>query len=353
LNFILHRSLRPLAGVDFTKYFPSEDGSVVWEAWQRAAMGLRSSPYQAVQGVAYAEEEVRGDRKQSTNVFRWDRVILNLPGSEDYNPARPWVFKVRDDDGSIAADVHGFMDDFRTSGKDKKDAWLSARRMGSVSSHLGLQEAARKRRESTQRPGAWIGSVLRAGSLGVFAIVTEGKWDKVKAHFAELLEMINTGPEKMNRLRMEQIRGFVNYVSMTYTWMKPNMIGVHLTIDGFRPGRDEAGWRVNRHQMIMSEEDMEMWIEMNLDVPLTVKAVPRLKRDIEALLELCSSDKPPLKRIRCSGWARAYYGFMDAAKPSFGASVQIDDRIHYEYGQWSSEVSERTSSNWKELANLV
>eukprot|EP00978_Attheya_sp_CCMP212_P043723 scaffold290114_cov35-Attheya_sp.AAC.1 len=45
---------------------------------------------------------------------------------------------------------------------------------------------------------------------------------------------------------------------------------------------------------------------------------------------------------------------MDAAaKPSFGASVQIGERIHYEYGQWSSEVSERTSSNWKELANLV
>eukprot|EP00978_Attheya_sp_CCMP212_P005652 scaffold12675_cov60-Attheya_sp.AAC.2 len=69
---MLHRSLRPLAGVDFTKYFPSEDGGVVWEAWQRAAMGLRSSPYQAVQGVAFAEEVVRGDRTQPTNVFRWD-----------------------------------------------------------------------------------------------------------------------------------------------------------------------------------------------------------------------------------------------------------------------------------------
>eukprot|EP00978_Attheya_sp_CCMP212_P007530 scaffold17431_cov52-Attheya_sp.AAC.1 len=207
-------------------------------------MGLRSSPYQAVQGVAFAEEVVRGGRTQPTNVFRWDRVILNLPGSDDYTPALPWVFKVRDDDGSIAADVHGFMDDFRTSGKDKKDGWLAARRMGSVSSHLGLQEAARKRRESTQRPGAWIGAVLRTGAFGVFAIVTEDKWDKVRAHFDELLEMINSDSEKMNRLRMEQqIRGFVNHVAMTYSWMTPNMIGVHLTIDGFRPGRDEAGWR--------------------------------------------------------------------------------------------------------------
>eukprot|EP00978_Attheya_sp_CCMP212_P022403 scaffold66847_cov57-Attheya_sp.AAC.2 len=240
-------------------------------------MGLHSSPYQAVQGVAFVEEEVRGDRTQPTNVFRWDQVILNLPGSDDYNPARPWVFKVRDDDGSIDADVHGFMDDFRTSGKDKKDRWLAARRMGSASSHLGLQEAAWKRRESTRRPGAWIGLVLWSGALGVFAIITEDKWDKVKAHVNELLEMINIDSENMNHLRMEQIRGFVNYVSMTYNWMKPNMIDVHLTIDGFRPGRDEAGWHVNCHQMIMSEDDMEMWIDMNLDVPLTVKAVPRLK----------------------------------------------------------------------------
>eukprot|EP00978_Attheya_sp_CCMP212_P029663 scaffold106064_cov25-Attheya_sp.AAC.1 len=44
---------------------------------------------------------------------------------------------------------------------------------------------------------------------------------------------------------------------------------------------------------------------------------------------------------------------MDAVKPSFRASVQIGERIHYEYRQWSSEVSERTSSNWKELANIV
>jgi hypothetical protein len=56
LNFVLHPTLKPLAGVDFTKYFPHEDGGKVWEAWCRAAMGLKSSPYQAVQGMAYAEE---------------------------------------------------------------------------------------------------------------------------------------------------------------------------------------------------------------------------------------------------------------------------------------------------------
>jgi hypothetical protein len=39
LNFILHRSIRPLAGVDLTHCAPDGARRVVWECWQRAAMG--------------------------------------------------------------------------------------------------------------------------------------------------------------------------------------------------------------------------------------------------------------------------------------------------------------------------
>eukprot|EP00978_Attheya_sp_CCMP212_P019105 scaffold53112_cov45-Attheya_sp.AAC.1 len=85
LNFILHPTIRPHTGVDFTKYFPNERGTAVWEPWQRAAMGLRSSPYQAFQAMAMAEE-----------------FIL---GSDDYDPSMPWVYKVRLSDGKIAVDV--------------------------------------------------------------------------------------------------------------------------------------------------------------------------------------------------------------------------------------------------------
>ena len=49
----------------------------------------------------------------------------------------------------------------------------------------------------------------------------------------------------------------------------------------------------------------------------------------------------------------AYYGFADASGRGFGATIQIGNEIHYEYGQWSSEVSETRSSNWRELNNLV
>jgi hypothetical protein len=58
LNFMLHKSLRPLAGVDLTHYFPRETDEKVWESWTRAAMGLTSSPYQSVQGMHYCGSRI-------------------------------------------------------------------------------------------------------------------------------------------------------------------------------------------------------------------------------------------------------------------------------------------------------
>jgi hypothetical protein len=74
LNFVLHNSVRVYAGVHFTSYFPLEGGAKVWETWQQAAMGLKSSPYQACQAMGFVEERIIGMRKDPRNVFRWDRV---------------------------------------------------------------------------------------------------------------------------------------------------------------------------------------------------------------------------------------------------------------------------------------
>jgi hypothetical protein len=123
LNFMLHSSIRLFAGVDISHFF-SEDSQDVkrWETWYRAAMGLTSSPYQACQVMGYAEEVMRGNRLDGSNVFRWDRVRLNLPGAEAYRPDLPWVSKVRDSDGRVAADVFSFVDDLRPTGPTKRDA---------------------------------------------------------------------------------------------------------------------------------------------------------------------------------------------------------------------------------------
>jgi hypothetical protein len=106
LNFVLHESIQALCGVDLTKYFPEgiPDGTkVLWERWTRCAMGLRSSPYQACQGMMWAMEIIFADRDDAANVFRFARVRLNLPGHHDYNPKRPWVCKERADGSRLLA----------------------------------------------------------------------------------------------------------------------------------------------------------------------------------------------------------------------------------------------------------
>jgi hypothetical protein len=84
-----------------------------------------------------------------------------------------------------------------------------------------------------------------------------------------------------------------------------------------------------------------------------VVAVPRLGDDIRALMKLISMEKPVLRRVQCKKTSKAYYGFGDASGLAFGATIQIGDEIWYEYGQWSSEVTEERSSNWREFTNLV
>jgi len=92
LNFVLHETMQALCGIDLTHLFG--ECEVLWERWGRAAMGLKSSPYQAMQAMMVAKEVASGDRMDLTNAFRWDKVVLNLPSSPTYDPSLPWVFKI-------------------------------------------------------------------------------------------------------------------------------------------------------------------------------------------------------------------------------------------------------------------
>lgn len=68
----------------------------------------------------------------------------------------------------------------------------------------------------------------------------------------------------MNKERLEQIRGFMNYVSRTYRWVVPYIKGLHLTIDSRREVRDSEGWKVLRpaKRLTMWEWVHERWIDV-------------------------------------------------------------------------------------------
>jgi hypothetical protein len=307
-------------------------------------MGLKPSPYQAVQGMMVAEDLIKGDRFDKSNPFRWDFLRMNLPGSKAYEPSLPWVSKVRLGDNNIACDLVIFVDDLRVTGPSSLKCWRAGQRAAQILNHLGLQDAPRKRRGASQAPGPWTGTILRTDLKGVFVFVAQDKWDKAKAQIEEVIAMVENDSNHLDHKRLEQVRGFLQYVTQTYSGMTPYIIGFHLTIDGWRDNRLASGWRMKpkekvskgSHLEISTDEEltrMETALGANIekglglrpasdDPPKYVKAAPRFLSDLTALRLLMQDKKPPLKRARCSKIATAIYSFVDASGRGFGSTFQ-------------------------------
>jgi hypothetical protein len=357
LNFVLHESLRELAGVDVTHYQDDENptNESCWERWIRCAMGLKSSPYQTTQAMLMAEDVMRGDPNDPKNVFRWDDVKQNLPGDPEYDPSLPWVYKVRKD-GTPAADFFFYVDDNRTTGSTQKEAWQAARRVASVCSHLGIQDASRKRRKASKTPGAWAGAIVSSDEEGVYVSVSQEKWEKAQTMIAATRAEVAAHQGWLGRKDLERRRGFLLYVTRTFPAMVPYLKGFHLTIDGWRTNRDSEGWKYySREIRELQEKGEDIEMPESPEAPQKVKAKARLtESDLPALARLFDSEVPPKRRIRSRKVVDVYYGFGDASQDGFGFNIQKpeDDTIHYRFGQWCDEIAEKTS-NYRELYNLV
>jgi hypothetical protein len=358
LNFVLHERLRELAGVDVTHYREEFGDSrrVCWERWMRCAMGLKPSPYQTTQAMLFAEDVIGGNPEDEKHVFRWDDVRLNLPDSEVYDPSLPWVYKVRRD-GSPAADFFLYVDDNRTTGDSKQEAWLAARKVASVCSYLGIQDAFRKRRQASQTQGAWAGAVVSTDADGVYVSVSQEKWDKSKTVIKATKDEMEEIDGWLQRKDLESRRGFLLYVTRTYPAMVPYMKRFHLTIDGWHTGRDSEGWKYLSREV--REEEMKKGVYDDPatppEAPAKVKAKPRLMRcDVPALERLFAAAEPPKQLVRSKRVVEVYYWFGDASQDGFGFNMQEHraDTIHYRFGQWCDDVSEKLS-NYRELFNLV
>ena len=100
------------------------------------------------------------------------------------------MLKVRDSDGHIAVDFCTFVDDARPTGPTKRETWLAARTIASRLGNLGIQDAPRKRRDSSQTPGAWTGSVLSTNEGQVQLLIGEDKWKKMKDLLVEVRRLL-------------------------------------------------------------------------------------------------------------------------------------------------------------------
>ena len=125
--------------------------------------------------MLWAEDVVRGDKTAPNNPFRCSHIQLDLLGSEGYNPELPWLAKMRSD-GVITCDFFIYVDDVRITGPSEDKIWKAIQKISSVFSYLGIQDAARKRRPPTMRPGAWAGSMVYVdpNNIGVYVDQKKG-----------------------------------------------------------------------------------------------------------------------------------------------------------------------------------
>jgi hypothetical protein len=384
LNFMLHKDLRALSGVDL-KHARSED--VKDEAWERTRpgpferwcrnwMGLRDSPYRSIQQLIRLKMDAYGDSRDRTNPFHWEKVVLNLPGSEDYRPDLPWVMKVRFD-GHLACEVFVYVDDGRITGFCREICWAAARRMASVCTKRGVQDSSRKRTGPSTTPGPWAGTMCFTNDDRVAGLVSQTKWDKTRALVLELKEMVEValakeGGKSMPRQRLLEIRGYLNYIVRTYGWLNPYMKGLHNTIDGWRDNRDEGGWKLTVRELreraarqqadvMLGRREMDRHLEGECLVPSPegtsepdlVAPVERLIQDVKALEELTNTLEPPKVDYRGREGLTAWYCPGDASGKGFGTALVMNgEGVLYESGMWTKKYAEE-SSNFREADNLV
>jgi hypothetical protein len=261
---------------------------------------------------------------------------MNLPGDAAYDPSLPWVFKAKAD-GSIAPDVHVYVDDIRCSGRTLSECWRASQRVSSVLVSLGLQDATRKRRPPTLEGGAWAGSVVHTSGGEVVVRAPKDKWEKLKGQIAWI-----DGENKKWKAgkstgtpydELERVRGFMVHMVRMYPVLNPYLKGIQLTLCSWLPGQDEDGWKIRAkggkgkkrsrggyereedeiealdEMEDLMEDDMS-WFEPKVmsaemrdilkaarDHPLEAIPVGRLGSDVQALKELTRFDDPPRRRV--------------------------------------------------------
>jgi hypothetical protein len=293
-------------------------------------MGIKSSPHGCVKMQALAEEVVRGDPLLTSNPFHWDSVSLNLPGTPEYSPSLAWVAKFSSVTGKVANDMRTYVDDVRTTGGTQADCRRVCHRISTTFCFLGIQDALRKRSEVSQDAGTWTGSLVHTSEDAVTVLCTQEKWDRAKGIIKDLSAIMATsGVFEFKTLECH--RGFLVYVSRTYPSIMPYLKGIHLTVDSWRPNRDEDRWHIAQQveAHLMAGEDDVIPVAPNNTPPKQVTGVPRLHSDLEALRIFFSLPAPPRCFIRGKQVMTLVYGFGDASGAGFGSSFLTSNGISY------------------------
>jgi hypothetical protein len=194
---------------------------------------------------------------------------------------------------------------------------------------LGVQDTPWKRRGPSLEAGPWAGSAVFTSRGEVFVTVTLDRWRKAKLQVQWIHDNITLG-QSLCHGTLESYRGYLVYISWTYTSLVPYLKGIHLTLDSWWPHRDAEGWKISENSatMVVMAAHFQRDLPPAIGAPLQVTPAPKLLADFDALMLLFSPDTPPLRRTRPSATAVALYGFVDASGTSFGSTFTVPNTLH-------------------------
>jgi hypothetical protein len=159
-------------------------------------------------------------------------------------------------DGFLAVEIFVYVDNGRVVAYSPDLEWRAARAYDSCCARLGVQDTSRKRTLPSETPGPWAGTVTHTDRGQVCRMVSQEKWEKTKLLIKELSRMVEQDFLLLQRLLV--IQGFLIYVVRTYPWLNPYIKGLHLTIDSWRPGRKESGFKMRGKEL---ERALAAWAE--------------------------------------------------------------------------------------------
>eukprot|EP00957_Ditylum_brightwellii_P211662 15366441-Ditylum_brightwellii.AAC.2 len=108
--------------------------------------------------------------------------------------------------------------------------------------------------------------------------------------------------------------------SRRYPELVPYLKGIHHILESWRPTRDEDGWKYTLQELLAKYGIDPIWQEHE-GAPEFAESVPQLETDIQALLELVSSEEPPIIIVRKTKTKFALYAFVDASGTEYGHSI--------------------------------
>lgn len=143
------------------------------------------------------------------------------------------------------------------------------------------------------------------------------------------------------------------YVSRTYPSIVPYLKGIHQTLDGWREGRDNDGWRLTHAEIKAAKaKNDEIQYLYPKDAPSHVFPSTRLEDDVNCLISLFDSDLPKVRHVRSKYISLVLYGFSDASGSGFGSTITTNKGLKIRHGIWGND-SNSMSSNYKGLCNIV